>query len=174
MFRSRTRFENLIALALIGLGVFFRVIPHPDNFTPTAAIALFSGVVLPSGLAFTVPLLIMMASDLWIGLHPLFLLVWISFALVAWIGASVREKEGVLPIGLAVFGGSLSFFILTNLGVFLFQNMYPKSVAGLVECFIMALPFFRNSLLGDLFYSVTLFSLFAAARRVVRVSHKNA
>jgi hypothetical protein len=175
MFRSRARSENFIALALIGLGVFFRVIPHPDNFTPTAAIALFSGVVLPARLAFTVPLLIMMASDLlFIGLHPLYWLVWISFALVAWIGSSISEKEGVLPVGLAAFGGSVLFFVLTNFGVFLFQNMYPKSAAGLVECFTMALPFFRNSLFGDLFYTLILFSLFAAVRLAVRTPQKSA
>lgn len=174
MFRSRSSSENLIALALIGLGVFFRVAPHPDNFTPTAAIALFSGVVLPAALAFTVPLLIMMASDLFIGLHPLFWLVWVSFALVGLIGSRVREKEGVLPIGLAVFGSSLLFFIVSNFGVFLFESMYPKSLAGLAECFTMALPFFRNSLLGDLFYSVVIFSLFAAARRALRAPQKSA
>lgn len=174
MFRSQTRTENLIALALIGLGVFFRVIPHPDNFTPTAAIALFSGVVLPAALAFTVPLLIMMASDLFIGLHPLFWLVWVSFALVGLIGSRIREKEGVLPVGLAVLGSSLLFFIVSNFGVFLFEGMYPKSLAGLAECFTMALPFLRNSLLGDLFYSAVLFSLFAAARRVVRAPQKSA
>jgi len=173
MFKARTRSENLMALALIGLGIFFRVMPHPDNFTPTAAIALFSGVVLPAALAFTVPLLVMMASDLFIGLHPLFWLVWVSFALVGLIGSLIREKDGVLPVGLAVFGSSALFFIISNLGVFLFENMYPKSLAGLAECFTMALPFFRNSLLGDLFYSAVLFSLFAACRRAVHATQKN-
>ena len=174
MFRARTSSENFIALALIGLGVFFRVIPHPDNFTPTVAIALFSGAVLPAALAFTVPLLIMMASDLFIGLHPLFWLVWVSFAMVSCVGAFIREKEGLIPVGLAALGSSILFFIVSNLGVFFFERMYPKSFAGLAECFVMALPFFRNSLIGDLFYSVVLFSLFAAARRVVRVPQKSA
>ncbi len=171
MFRSQTRLENFIALALIGLGIFCRVIPHPDNFTPTAAIALFSGVVLPARLAFTVPLLLMMASDLWIGPHSLYWLVWASFALVAWIGVSVRNKEGILPVGLATFGGSIAFFVLTNLGVFFFEQMYPRTLTGLLECFTMALPFFRNSLFGDLFYSAILLSLFSLARRAVRIGY---
>lgn len=174
MFRSKTTSENMIALVLIGLGVLCRVLPHPDNFTPTVAIALFSGAVLPAALAFTVPLLVMMASDLFIGLHPLFWLVWIGFAVISWIGVLIRERDGLVPVGLAAIGSSILFFIVSNLGVFFFENMYSKTYAGLAECFAMALPFFRNSLIGDLFYSVVLFSLFAAARRAVRVPQKSA
>ena len=168
-FRSRNGSERRLALALVALGVLFRLLPHPGNFTPTASIALFAGVALEAPLAFTVPLLVMIASDLVIGPHPLFWLVWPSFMLVTWLGQSVRGRDGVLPVALATLGGSVLFFVVSNLGVFLFENMYPKSAPGLVECFVMALPFFRNSLAGDLFYSLVLFSLFELARRSIRV-----
>ncbi len=166
--RSQNSSEAWIALALIALGVLCRVLPHPDNVTPTAALALFAGATLSPALAFTVPLIIMMASDLFIGFHPLFWLVWPTFALVTWIGQAVREREGALPIVLASFGSSVLFFAVSNLGVFLFEKMYPKTWTGFVECFTMALPFFRNSLIGDLTYTAVAFTLFALAVRHLR------
>ena len=167
-FKCRNGSDRRLALALVALGVLFRLLPHPGNFTPTAAIALFSGVALEAPLAFAVPLLVMVASDVLIGPHSLFWLVWLSFVLVTWLGQSVRERDGVLPVALAALGGSVLFFVVTNLGVFLFERMYARSAAGLVECFTMALPFFRNSLAGDLFYSLALFSVFELCRRGAR------
>ncbi len=166
--RSQNTSETWFALALIALGVLCRVLPHPDNVTPTAALALFAGATLSPALAFTVPLIIMMASDLFIGFHPLFWLVWPTFALVTWIGQSVREKKGALPLLLALFGSSFLFFVVSNLGVFLFEHMYPKTWAGFVECFTMALPFFRNSLIGDLSYTLVAFTLYALAASRLR------
>jgi hypothetical protein len=162
-FKARSHSEQFIALALIALGVAFRVLPHPDNFTPTTAIALFAGVVLPARLAFTVPLFIMMGSDLFLGLHPLFWLVWPLFVLVTWIGQRTAEREGVAPLLLASAGSSVLFFAVSNLGVFFFEKMYPLTWAGLVQCFTMALPFFRNSFVSDLLYTAALFALFGAA-----------
>ena len=156
--------DQAVALALIVLGTFFRVLPHPDNFTPTMAIALFSGAVLPTPLALVVPLLLMMASDLAIGLHPLFLLVWGSFLIVVLFGAWVRKNPGLGRTAVATLSGSVFFFLSTNLGVFIFEGMYEKSWQGLAQCFAMALPFFRNSLAGDIFYTASFFSLFLAAQ----------
>lgn len=161
---SQNTTDQMIALALVVIGVLFRVMPHPDNFTPVMAIALFSGVVLPPSLALTVPLLIMMTSDLMIGLHPLVWLVWASFLAVVLLGFWVRKGEGLWRTLAAALSGSVLFFITTNLGVFLFQNMYPKNWQGFVQCYVMAIPFFRNTLAGDLFYTSVLFSLFLAAQ----------
>lgn len=158
--------DTFIALALIALGVLFRVLPHPDNFTPTMAIALFSGAVLAPSLAFSVPLVLMMASDLYIGLHPLFWLVWGSFLVVVLMGTRLRQRTTYGRMGLATLSGSLFFFVTTNLGVFLFEGMYPRTWQGLTECFVMAVPFFKNSLAGDVFFTCTFFAIFAAARWV--------
>ena len=163
-FRAESNSDRILALLLVLCGIFFRIVPHPDNFTPTMSIALFAGMMLPPSLAFTVPLLVMMASDLVIGLHPLYWLVWASFLLVAMIGLWVRKNPVMGRTLIGILGGSVLFFILSNLGVFLFENMYPRNWAGFVECFTMALPFFRNSLAGDLFYTVCLFSLFMASQ----------
>ena len=162
--RSENKFDQALALLLIACGVFFRVLPHADNFTPTMAIAFFSGAVLPPSLALTVPVLVMMASDLLIGLHDLFWLVWVSFLLVVLIGVWVRNHANVWSVAAGTLASSALFFFLTNFGVFLFENMYPKSWEGFVQCYTMALPFFRNSLASDLLYTFSLFSLFLAAR----------
>ena len=159
------RFEQYFALFLILIGVGVRLLPHPGNFTPLTAVAIFSGTVLSSGMALTVPLVAMMASDLVIGTHGLFWLVWASFLLTVFIGFWVRKNQKTSTIILGTLAGSILFFVLTNLGVFLFQNMYPKNFAGFVECYTMALPFFRNSLLGDFFYTAVFFGIFHLAKK---------
>jgi hypothetical protein len=154
-----------LALALILLGVLFRALPHPDNFTPTTALVLFAGVTLGGWLAYAVPFAIMAVSDLWIGFHPLFWIIWPAFALIAWAGQKLRGKEGALSLFFASLGASVFFFAVSNLGVFLFEGMYPKTWAGLVECFVMALPFFRNSLASDLLYTGFAFGIYGWVSR---------
>ena len=165
--------EQMIAFLLILAGMAVRLFPHPANFTPLTALAIFSGTVLSPGLALTVPLIAMMASDLVIGPHGLFWLTWGSFFLTVWIGFWVRKNQKASTIALGTLAGSVLFFILTNLGVFLLQNMYPKSFSGLLECYTMALPFFRNSFLGDVFYSALFFGIFYAARNYSRIEGKH-
>jgi hypothetical protein len=115
-----------------------------------------------------VPLLVMAVSDLFLGAHSLTWLVWPTFLLVTWIGRGIRDSEGPFPVFLASVGGSVLFFVVSNLGVFFVDDLYPKTWAGLAECFTMALPFFRNSFAGDMVYTVVLFALFALARGGVR------
>jgi hypothetical protein len=168
MFRSVNKSEKAMALGLVLLGVLFRLLPHPENFTPTMAIAVFAGVVLPAALSLTIPLVIMVISDCVIGFHPLFLVIWSSFLLVSLVGNKIRNSAGWLSVSAATMAGSLIFFIISNLSVFVFQNMYAKTWAGFVECFTMALPFFRNSFLADVFYCFVLFGLFTLARLATR------
>ncbi len=165
---SENRRENFLGFFLVIIGVLMRLLPHPDNFTPVTAIALFSGVALAPQIALFLPLIIMIASDIVIGPHALYPLTWGCFFLVSLIGVSIRSDAKVNRIFLGTLGGSLLFFIVTNLGVFLFQNMYEKSWRGLAQCYVMALPFFRNALLGDLFFSALLFGVFAAVKSYSR------
>lgn len=157
-------FERKAAILFVVLGVAMRLLPHPDNFTPVTAIALFSGVTLSPLLAVTVPMIIMIASDLVIGAHSLYLLTWGSFLAVTLLGLWIRKSAVPSRILFGTLAGSVFFFITTNLGVFFFDRMYPVTWAGLAECFTMAIPFFRNSLLGDLFYASILFSAFAGVK----------
>ena len=175
LFRSENKLETAIALFLVLIGVSLRLLPHPDNFAPVSAIALFSGVALSAPLALTVPLVVMVISDLIMGPHALFPLTWGCFALVTLLGLYIRKDASAVKILAGTLGGSVIFFLVTNLGVFIFQNMYPKTSAGLAQCFVMALPFFRNTALGDLFFSFVFFSSFALAKNFSHkfVSQKN-
>ncbi len=155
----------MFALFLIISGMALRLLPHPSNFTPITAIALFSGGLFPAALALTVPLLLMIGSDILIGPHDLFILTWGCFFLVSLIGLRIKNNLNPGKIFYGTLAGASIFFIVTNLGVFLFQSMYSKTWAGLGQCFWLALPFFRNSLAGDLFYSFVLFGLFAVATK---------
>lgn len=139
--------KNLIIANIMLAAVLTRLVPHLPNFTPVAAIALFGGLYISNRiLAYALPLVIMCISDIFLGFSSITLFVYIGFMLVTLIG-TLRKKPSILTI----FLGSLSFFVVTNFGVWLLG--YPKTWTGLVECYTLALPFFRNSLLGDFFYS---------------------
>lgn len=173
VFKSQNKKEEWIALALIVLGVLSRLLPHPENFTPLIAIALFAGITLPRRMAVTVPLAAMIFSDLFIGSHPLFWLTWSAFFLVNLLGILIQKNATVSKIFFGALGGSLLFFILTNLGVFVFEQMYPKNWNGFVECYLMALPFFRNQLLGDMFYTTGLFMVFGFAKNLKAIKARS-
>ncbi len=162
--RSENIREQIIGILLVVFGVSLRLLPHADNFTPVTAIAYFGGVVLSPAIALTVPLIVMIASDILIGPHDLFLVTWGSFFIVSLIGVGIRKNAKWTRVLFGAVGGSVFYFLSTNLAVFFFQNMYPKTWAGLVECFVMAMPFFRNSLLGDLAYTAAFFGLFFMAK----------
>lgn len=139
--------KNLIIAIIMLAAVLTRLVPHLPNFTPVTAIALFGGLYISNKiLAYALPLIIMFISDIFLGFSSITLFVYAGFMLVTLIG-TLRKKPNILTI----FMGSLSFFIVTNFGVWLLG--YPKTWTGLVECYTLALPFFRNSLLGDFFYS---------------------
>ncbi|MGB0770748.1 MAG: DUF6580 family putative transport protein [Flavobacteriaceae bacterium] len=139
--------KNLIIAIIMLAAVLTRLVPHLPNFTPVTAIALFGGLYISNKiLAYALPLIIMFISDIFLGFSSITLFVYSGFMLVTLIG-TLRKKPNILTI----FMGSLSFFIVTNFGVWLLG--YPKTWTGLVECYTLALPFFRNSLLGDFFYS---------------------
>jgi hypothetical protein len=130
-FETETKSETLFALFLIFSGMALRVLPHPQNFTPITAIALFSGVVFRPALALTVPLLLMIGSDIVLGPHDLFWLTWGCFFIVSVMGLGLKKNSGSGKIFFGMFVAFVIFFIVTNLGVFLFENMYPKTWAGL-------------------------------------------
>lgn len=164
MINAGTRKETYFALALALAAAAARVVPHPANFAPVAALALFSGVTMPRRLALTVPLLAMVASDVVLGPHDLAAFTWGSFALIALAGGQLRAKARPATLLLGTLAGSAFFFLATNFGVFLFGGLYPRTIDGLVGCYVMALPFFRNTFLGDLLYAAALFGTFAAVK----------
>lgn len=166
LFKGDMMSKYLFTFALILAAVLSRFLPHPPNVTPIAAIALFSGVYLDRKHTFIVPLAIMMISDFFIGFHDTVLWVYAGFLLAGMIGIWLRGHQGIATTTGATLAGSIMFFIVTNFGVWLTGlNMYTLDTAGLIQCYSAAIPFFRNALVGDLFYVGVLFGSYELVKR---------
>ena len=145
-----------------------RLIPHPPNMTSLTAVALFGGAYLSDRrLAFLVPLTALFVSDLVLGFYHHMEVVYLSFALIVAIGLWLQKHRTALPIAGAALVSSVLFFVLTNFGVWLFDAFYPKTVEGLIACYVAAIPFFQNTLIGDLFHTAVLFGGFAISERLL-------
>ena len=159
---SKPRF--FAAATMIAIAAATRLLPHPANFAPITAIALFGGATFSDRrIAFALPLLAMLLSDAIIGFHDTMLFVYGSFALIVGIGITVRARQRVLPLAGAALMSSILFFIITNFGSWAMGPLYPKSLAGIAECYVAAIPFFQNTLLGDAVYTAALFGGLALA-----------
>ncbi|MBI4097882.1 MAG: hypothetical protein HY426_02475 [Candidatus Levybacteria bacterium] len=158
----------ILPLVIIAFGVLLRLIPHPPNFAPIGAMALFGGAYLSKKYALIIPLIALFASDIVIGLHSTMPFVYLSFILIGLLGIWLKKRKN-LPsvIGSAIFS-SILFFVITNFGVWLVGNLYPRTLDGLIRCFYLALPFFRNTVIGDLIYVGLFFGSFELALRVLR------
>lgn len=159
-------FENIVISFLIIFGVsvrvlsYYRILPLWPNFAPIAALALFSGVYLKRRAAIVVPLVAMMASDFLIGLHSLILFTWGCFVLVGVIGWWVRKNKNIMTVIGGSLAGSVLFYLVTNFAVWAFTPLYERNLSGLVQCYMMAIPFFRNTVLGDLFFVGVFFGVY--------------
>lgn len=152
----------LAFLAAIACASAMRLVPHPPNFTPVAAIALLSGAYMPRrAISFAAPFGALLLSDSLLGFYPGAGFVYAGFALTILVGWILSSRKSPLSIAAAAVASSVLFFVLTNFGVWLLSGMYSRTAAGLVDCYVAAIPFFRNSVAGDLFYSAVLFGLFA-------------
>jgi len=164
---------NLITpLSIILFAVLLRILPHPANFAPIGALALFGGVYLSKKYALVLPLLVMLISDFFIGFHNTMIFVYISFLLTGLIGMWVRKNKDVKNIFLASIFSSILFFIVTNFGVWA-MGWYPKTLSGLIETYVLAIPFFRNTALGDLFYTGVFFGSFEVILRLTTRAYPN-
>ena len=142
-----------------------RIVPHPMNFAPIGALALFGGAYFSSKrAAVAVPLLSLVAGDIFTGFHPLIPYVYASFLVSVAIGFLLSRKKSTLRIGVATVAGAIQFFLITNFALWASSiGNYPKNAGGLAECYIAGLPLFWNTLAGDAFYVVLLFGGMALA-----------
>jgi hypothetical protein len=175
-----TRFFALLGITFSAAAM--RLLPHPPNMTPITAMALFGGVYFANRrTAFLVPLAVMYLSDLVLGFfvynfgwfHLLMPFVYTSFAVTVCLGLLIRRRLNLLMVSGAALTSSVLFFIVTNFGVWLIGDLYPKTVAGLLGCYVAAIPFFRNALVGDTVYTTLLFGGFAFAQRYLPVLREN-
>jgi hypothetical protein len=159
--------RTILVFAMILLAAILRLAPHPWNFTPVGAIALFSGaMVRDRRLAFLFPLLVMFATDAIVGFNKLSPLVYASFLLSVLIGRFLNQKHNLLRISGATFLGALQFSLITNFGVWAFLGSYPRTGAGLAACYLAGIPLFWNTLAGDAVYITMLFTSFFLAERL--------
>lgn len=160
-----------IIIGIIAAAALFRLLPHPPNVTPVAAMALFAGAHLSDRrLAFTIPFAALFLSDLLLGFHATMPFVYAGFALTVMLGLWLGRRLQAPTVLGGALAGSVLFFLLTNFGSWLVSDLYPRSLEGLMAAYAAGLPFFRNSLLGDLFFTALFFGgLHLADRRIPRL-----
>lgn len=143
----------------------FGFIHLPPNVAPIAALAMFGGTYLPRRLAFVLPIGAMFISDALIGFyHPgIMASVYMSFLGSMLLGLWIRKRKSLATIAGASLLGSVGFFLVTNAAVWVFGSLYPQTGGGLLAAYMAGLPFFRNTLLGDLGFVGFMFGMFELA-----------
>ena len=154
-----------LALALIVLGVLSRLVPHPPNMTAVVGVTLLGAYAIRNGwLAALVPLATMAIADLVLGWHTSALFTYTGMLCATLIGRWLLTKLSVVRLGGAAFLASLTFFLISNFGVYL-GGYYGYGIDGFIACYVAAIPFWGNSLIGDLGSTAILFGVFVLARR---------
>jgi hypothetical protein len=160
-------YRTLLALVIIAIAAAVRIAPHPWNFTPVGAMALFSGAVLKDRrLALFVPLAALFVGDVFIGFHKLMPVVYASFLVSVAIGFWLRDRRTITRTSAATLAGAIQFFLVTNFAVWAAGLSYPHTGGGLIACYVAGIPFFWNTLAGDAVYAVLFFGGFALAERL--------
>lgn len=161
---SERRLTAVLAIALVTLAVTLRLLPHPANFAPVTAIAIFGGAVLPRKLALGVPLAAMVTSDAIIGFYSTMPITWTCYLLIALASSLWLQKPTLVKGATLTLSSSFFFFLVTNFAVWLWSGMYASTWPGLVQCYTLALPFFRSSIISDASFTTALFAILALAR----------
>jgi hypothetical protein len=152
-----------VLLAIASRFAILKMDPHPWMFTPVTASLLFFGARGPRK-QWWIPIALFVAADVVLTKfaydYPMKwdqLVIWAWYAAVVWLGTRLRENSKPLPVLGAALTGSVSFFVLSNLGVWLSTTLYPRTVEGLITCYAMAIPFFRKAVTGDLLFTALMF-----------------
>ncbi len=160
----------MLAYLFVALAVAVRFMPHPWHFTPVAAALLYFGAR-GSKRQLWLPVAALIVSDLLLtkyvyGLHFSVDIIssWLWYAAVAWLGTKLRDNSKPAFILGAALASSVAFFVVSNFGVWLVWNFYPRTLEGLIACYVVAIPFFRQALEGDVLFTAAMFGLPALAR----------
>jgi len=175
MRQNQSSRENVLFIVLfLVLAAITRLIPHPFNFTAVGAMAIFSGAKLKDRrLAFVLPLIVMLITDSIIGFHASMIPVYLCFSLAVFIGIKISQHQNVSSVVSGSLLSSTVFFLITNLPFWYADiSLYPLTLEGTMASYRAAIPFFRNQVIGDLFYNAVFFvSYYALTRKQVPV-HK--
>ena len=152
--------KEIFPISLILILAFARLIPHPPNFTPIIAVALISGYFFKNiNLSLLILLVAMLLSDLFIGFYENMIFVYASLLLITFVFHKISNKINFKNLFIYGFAGSLIFFIVSNFGVWALGSpgvqdiVYDKSFNGLIECYILAIPFFGNTFLSTVIFA---------------------
>ena len=152
--------KEIFPISLIVILVFARLIPHPPNFTPIIAVAIISGYFFKNiNLSLLILLVAMLISDLFIGFYENVIFVYASLLLITFAFHKISNKINFKNLFIYGFAGSLIFFLVSNFGVWALGSpglndiAYEKSLSGLIECYILAIPFFGNTFLSTLIFA---------------------
>ena len=150
--------KNSLYISIILLLSLSRVLPHPPNFTPIISLAIM-GPFLFGGLLFSLICLMssMFLSDLIIGLHSGMLQIYLIIALISIIFSKYKNNLNKSNVLFFSIYGSTIFFIISNLNVWIFSNLYTKNLEGLINCYFMAIPFFHNTLISTIIFSYAIY-----------------
>ena len=150
---------QLITLsAIIFALAIFRLLPHLPNVSPIAAMALFGGAYFSDKrVAFVIPFVALFLSDLILGLHNSMIFVYAGFGLTVAIGFLLQSRVTLTNTAFAVVASSVLFFVLTNFGAWMMSGLYAKTMTGLMQAYAAGIPFFQNSLLGNLVFAAVIF-----------------
>lgn len=158
--------QYLFLIALIAFSLVLRLVPHLPNFSPVLGVALFSGVYFRNRwFAPIIPLSILLLTDSILGFYPEISFVYIAFLLTVIIGSFLKNSLSPLNLLVCSLISSMAFFIISNFGTFLVGGIYTQDMEGLTKCFTLAIPFFRNSILGDLIFSFAIFGCYELVKR---------
>lgn len=165
----KTIHKILIAICLVALGVVSRLAPHLWNMTPIAGVAILAGARLGMKWGVGVALVSMFLGDLIIGFYApaVMVAVYVCIALSGVIGYLVKktQKTSSIVIGSAI--GTTIFFFVTNWAVWQWTPMYSHNLGGLLTSYLAGLPFFTNQILGDMFFTVSLFAIWELGKSAV-------
>ena len=156
---------RMLAYLFIVLAVAVRLLPHPWHLTPLGAALLFFGAKRPMR-EWIAPMLLLMSADVYltsvhyhmrVGIDQF--VTWIWYVAAMGIGYALVRKVNPMRVVGASLASAISFFLLSNFATWAFQDMYAKTFAGLVQCYTMAIPFFRGTFASDLIFTPVLFSI---------------
>jgi uncharacterized membrane protein len=153
--------KTQIVIGLILAGIISRIFPHPLNIALITGATIFAGSRLGKIEGVIVALGSMAISDLILGSHDTMFFTWGSFALIALLSHQILSKKLTISrLAITTLSSSFIFFAISNFGVWLVGNMYALNLPGLVSCYVNALPFFRNTIIGDALYTSVIFGVY--------------
>jgi hypothetical protein len=165
-----------LTFGLTLLSVLGRLAPHAPNMTPVGSACLFAGSRISGIWAYLLPLIVMIATDPFVGGYTLESpVIYASFLISVWIGRRMLRNITPVRVGAAAFLCSLQFFVITNFAIWAgavlrHSNFYSADLNGLISCYTLALPFWGRTLAGDLFYSAAIFGIYALLNRRLSTS----